>query len=996
MPVEPALSSASSAATAASASSAASAPLSDEPASSAAAAASSPPPPSSAASGSGTGRSRRGAPPPPSAGPRFASQLAAGALGAALALIVAAALWATLGRDDGANNTDARLAGVESKLGELSRRDPGAGDLGQRLGRVETALANPRAPAADPGLASRLAAIETQTKPLADGVQARRTDDAVAAAREARERADTAAKSLADIAQQLAQLNAERARTPVVERGDLDALGARVASLETATKSLGDQVTRNATAAAGSVRHAVVVIALNAAVERGAPYARELAALDPALAGPAALAALKPFATTGVPSTSTLAHELATLMPEAYKAADVPVREGGLLDRLQANAERLVRIRPIDQAPGDTPVAILTRLDGRAARGDTAGARAEAAKLPPNVRTPLDSWIAHAGGARRRAGGGRRAGVPRIRSGRPAGDPRCGPAMIRVVFFLLVVAACALGAAWLADRPGEVVITWPWLGKVIEIQLAVLIAAVALIAIGAILLWSLARTIWRSPRNVAAFVRHRRAARGQHAISRGLIAIGAGDLQGARRHANEARRYAPHEPHAPLLGAQMAQLEGNRPAAELAFRQMADHRDTKLLGLHGLFVEAQRRNDMAAAHAVAEEAVAANPAAAWAAQAVLDFRCAQHDWAGALSALDSNLASGLIDKPAFRRSRAVLLTARALSGASRDAAKADVLEAVKLSPGLVPAAALAGRFLSEAGEVRKGVRLLEAAWRAHPHPDLAETYAHVRTGDSARDRLSRVQSLAKLTPDVPEGMLAVAHAAIDAREFALARAALAPLTAAPTRRVALLMARIEDDDTGDLGRARAWMARAVHAARDPAWTADGLVSDKWLPVSPATGRLDAFEWKVPLADLSPPGRVIEQREPDDRVEVAPAAIASRPAPVEPPPASPAPVVLPDDGAPDLEVPPHQPANQVTNQVTNQAANPAARDDTAAQTASTVTPLPRRTAPTGPHPADRVIPLVHSPDDPGPDVELAADPAPEPPGPDAWWRRRPSR
>ena len=49
-------------------------------------------------------------------------------------------------------------------------------------------------------------------------------------------------------------------------------------------------------------------------------------------------------------------------------------------------------------------------------------------------------------------------------------------------------------------------------------------------------------------------------------------------------------------------------------------------------------------------------------------------------------------------------------------------------------------------------------------------------------------------------------------------------------------------------------------------ARDPAWTADGLVSDKWLPVSPATGRLDAFQWKVPLADLTPPGRVIEQAE----------------------------------------------------------------------------------------------------------------------------------
>jgi HemY protein len=540
--------------------------------------------------------------------------------------------------------------------------------------------------------------------------------------------------------------------------------------------------------------------------------------------------------------------------------------------------------------------------------------------------------------------------------------------MIRVVLFLAVVAVVALGAAWLADRPGEVVITWPWLGQVIETQLSVLVLAVALVAIAAILLWSAVRTLWRSPGSVAFFLRHRRSARGYQAISRGLIAIGAGDLRAARRFAGEARRYAGDEPLALLLGAQTAQLAGNRAAAEIAFRKMADHGDTRLLGLHGLFVEAQRRNDMAAARAVAEEAVRANPAAAWAAQAVLDFRCAQGDWPGALAALDSNMKSGLIDKASFRRSRAVLLTARALSGAEREAARADVVEAVKLSPGLVPAAALAGRFLSEAGEVRKAVRLLEAAWRAHPHPDLAEAYAHVRTGDSARDRLARMQTLAKLSPNDPEGLLAVVRAAIDAREFAVARATLAPLALAPTQRVALMMAEIEEEDTGDVGRARAWMARALHAARDPAWTADGLVSDKWLPVSPATGRLDAFQWKVPLADLTPPGRVIDQgeieAESETEAETVPvtAPVAAR----SPPPSDPA----ADDDAPEFDGPPSRPAH----------------DDTTLPAV-----VPRRAGSGETHVVDTVIPLVHSPDDPGPDAELAADPAPEAPAADGWWR-----
>jgi hypothetical protein len=325
--------------------------------------------------------------PPPSApsGPAWfvpnRSQVVAGALGAVLALIVAAGLWALLGTGgDQPGEIDARLTRIETQLGALSHAAPtptdtkALDDLNGRLGRIESTLAD------------RLADLS------------RRGDDTMASARLARERADTAAKSLADVAQQLAQLNAERARAPAVERSDLDVLAARLASLEAATKAIGDQLARitNA-AAAGNTRQAVLAIALKTAVERGAPYGRELAAIDPANAGSATLDALRPFADTGVPSPAVLARELAAVMPAALKAADAPPPGGGFLDRLQANAERLVRIRPIDQQQqGDEPSAILARLDAVAARGDISGALAEAATLPASVRAPLEPWMKRA------------------------------------------------------------------------------------------------------------------------------------------------------------------------------------------------------------------------------------------------------------------------------------------------------------------------------------------------------------------------------------------------------------------------------------------------------------------------------------------------------------------------------------------------------------------------------------------------------------------------
>ena len=268
--------------------------------------------------------------------------------------------------------------------------------------------------------------------------------------------------------------------------------------------------------------------------------------------------------------------------------------------------------------------------------------------------------------------------------------------MIRVFFFLVLVALLATGAAWIADRPGEIVITW--LGWRIETSVLVAAAALVLVVLVALLLWSVVRAILRSPDLIAMFLSHRRGVRGYLAISRGLIAIGAGDARAAKKAADEVAKIAPGEPLALLLNAQYAQLSGDPATAELAFRSMAERDDTKLLGLRGLYIEAQRRKDPAAARSYAEEAAKSAPSLGWAGQAVLDFRCASGDWAAALAALDRNSRNGLIDKADYRRQRAVLLTAQALAAedGDRDRARTLALEAVKLAPALVPAAELAG------------------------------------------------------------------------------------------------------------------------------------------------------------------------------------------------------------------------------------------------------------------------------------------------------------
>jgi HemY protein len=556
--------------------------------------------------------------------------------------------------------------------------------------------------------------------------------------------------------------------------------------------------------------------------------------------------------------------------------------------------------------------------------------------------------------------------------------------MIRIILFLVLIALAAAGAAWMADQAGDVVLSSG--GWRIETSLPVFALALGVIIVAAVLAWGSLRALWRTPHRIRHARRERRHARGRHAITHGLLAIGHGDSTAARLHADVARRHAANDPLALLLHAQSAQLDGDREGAQRAFRAMAEREDTRLLGLRGLFIEAQRADDLVAAVMIAEEALKLAPASTWASHAVLGFRCAKGDWGGALTILDNNLASGLIDKAAYRRQRGVLLTARALEleTVDRDLSRESVMEAIKLAPTLVPAAVLASKYQSEAHQVRRSMRIVETAWLEHPHPDLADAYAHVKLGDSARQRLVRIETLAAKAPGHLESALAIARAAIDATEYSRAREALAPFTETPTQRVAMLMAEIERTEHGDSGRTRAWTLRAVRALHDPVWTADGYVSDRWRPVSPVTGRLDAFQWQRPLAALpSNKNAAIEAKEfneaitaprrveppRDAAIDLAPATAQDNSpvleAAAEPDP-TPAPVAAP------TPPPPPQP---VTPPVAPSPPPPATESP-----AVTAAPLfrARQDIPGGlrsvPPSILPVIPIVRAPDDPGIDDE----------------------
>ncbi|MCC6734733.1 MAG: heme biosynthesis protein HemY [Bauldia sp.] len=424
--------------------------------------------------------------------------------------------------------------------------------------------------------------------------------------------------------------------------------------------------------------------------------------------------------------------------------------------------------------------------------------------------------------------------------------------MIRILLLIIVVFALAAGFVWLADNPGEIAVTVA--GYEVRTTLMALAIAILVLVLALVVLWAVARLLIRAPFALRRQNRDRRRDLGQQALAKGLIAAGAGDATLAAHYAAELRHYAKGEPTTLFLSAEAARLSGDQMGARTTYETMVAHPETRLLGLRGLFLEAQARGDDAAARSFADEGFREKPGIAWAANALLDYQAADGEWAAALTTLSTLTAAGTIDGARGRRLKAILLTARAeqLEAAEPETARDLAVEAHQLVPELVPAAVLASRVLSRLGDAKKAGRIIETSWRIEPHPELAAAYMSIRPGESGRDRLRRIRALVKIRANHLEGQLALARAAIEAQDWATAREELRSVTTShPSERAYLMMAEIEEGEHRDIGRARDWLSRAVRAPRDPAWTADGFVFDHWEPVSPISGRIDAFEWKVP-------------------------------------------------------------------------------------------------------------------------------------------------
>jgi HemY protein len=430
--------------------------------------------------------------------------------------------------------------------------------------------------------------------------------------------------------------------------------------------------------------------------------------------------------------------------------------------------------------------------------------------------------------------------------------------MIRTLVYLLALGCMMAGVAWVAARPGEVMIVWE--GWRIDANPGVFAAALGVLLIAAAVLTRVWTALITAPRRFARWRRERRARAGYAALSAGLVAVAAGDPAGARREAKRADRLLDGPPLTLLLTAQAAQLAGDEATAHHYFTAMLERPETEFLGLRGLLARAMRDRDLSRALELAKRARGLRPKTPWVLTTLIDLQTRQGDWEGAADTLVQASAAKALPPADLQRHQSAAyleLSRRAAARGADDDALRYAKNAHRADADNAAATAWYADRLVAAGRKRRAAKLIEHEWTRRPHPDFLGAYRQARSPATALAWASEVQRLAALAPAHPDSHRALGDAALEAGLWGEARkhytAAIAAAGATPPAALCRKMADVEDGDGGDPAAARRWLTLAAEGHPDASWLCDvcGTAHATWQPVCRRCAAFDRLQWRIP-------------------------------------------------------------------------------------------------------------------------------------------------
>jgi len=118
------------------------------------------------------------------------------------------------------------------------------------------------------------------------------------------------------------------------------------------------------------VARAIAVAGLKAAIDRGGTFLTESTPSPASHPTTRSSARSRDYARTGIPSRADLVRQFQDTASSILSAVNQPDPNQGLAERLLSSALSVVKVRPVGNVEGDTPEAIVARMEDKLRNGD--------------------------------------------------------------------------------------------------------------------------------------------------------------------------------------------------------------------------------------------------------------------------------------------------------------------------------------------------------------------------------------------------------------------------------------------------------------------------------------------------------------------------------------------------------------------------------------------------------------------------------------------------
>ncbi|WP_299152570.1 heme biosynthesis HemY N-terminal domain-containing protein [uncultured Tateyamaria sp.] len=443
--------------------------------------------------------------------------------------------------------------------------------------------------------------------------------------------------------------------------------------------------------------------------------------------------------------------------------------------------------------------------------------------------------------------------------------------LVKIIVFVVAVAALALGAGWLLESEGGVRVvvagTEYSLGPLQSVIGFLILVIVIWLGLKLLSLLVVCWTFLNGDETaLSRYFARNKAAKGFDALAEGMMALASGEGRLALAKAEKADKYLNRPELTNLLTAQAAEMAGDRQKAEQTYRKLVENDATRFVGVRGIMKQKLADGDTDTALKLAQKAFALKPKHIDTQDVLLKLQAETKDWAGARQTLSAKLKHGSLPRDVHKRRDAVLALSEARDVLAEDEtieAREAAIEANRLSPDLIPAAVMAAHSYIDQGQKKYATRVLKKAWEAQPHPDLAATFAAIEPNETPEARVKRFAQLTRTHPDHSETQMLMTELHLAAEDFPSARRALGDLVETdPTTRSVTLMAAIEKGEGASDAVIQGWLARALTAPRGPQWVCENCqnIHTEWAPTCDNCSAFDTLAWKRPPAsEVTMPG-----------------------------------------------------------------------------------------------------------------------------------------